>query len=47
MPDLFVKIIPPLLDDVEELQLALVKMQQEKDACKNKYQTVEISLRVD
>ena len=30
MPDVFVKTTPPLLDDVEELQLALVRMQQEK-----------------
>ena len=32
MPDMFVKTTPPLLDDVGELQLALVRMQQEKDA---------------
>ena len=32
MPDLFVKTTPPLLDDVEELQLALVRMQKEKEA---------------
>ena len=36
MYDLFVKTTPPLLDDIEELQLALVKMQQEKDVGKNK-----------
>ena len=36
MPDLFVKTAPPLLYDLEELQLALVRMQQEKDAWKNK-----------
>ena len=36
MLDLFVKTTPPLLDDIEELQLALVRMQQEKDAWKNK-----------
>ena len=45
MPDLFVKTTPPLLDDMEELQLALVRMQQEKDAWKNKCQTLEISYR--
>ena len=45
MPNFFVKTTPPLLDDVEELQLALVKMQQEKDAQKNKCQTLEISYR--
>ena len=43
MPDLFVKTTPPLLDDIEEPQLALVRMQQEKDAWKNKCQTLEIS----
>ena len=37
MPDLFVKTTPPLLNDLEELQLALVKMQQEKDAWMNKF----------
>ena len=36
MPDMFVKTTPPLLNDVEELQLALVRMQQEKEAWKNK-----------
>ena len=45
MPDLFVKTTPPSLDDLEELQLALVRMQQEKDAWKNKCQTLEISFR--
>ena len=34
---------PPILDDVEELQLSLVKMQQEKEAWKTKYQTLEVS----
>ena len=47
MPDLFVNTTPPLLDDIEELQLALVGMQQEKDALKNKFQTLEISYRED
>ena len=47
MPDLFVKITPPLLDDLEELHLALVRMQQERDAWKNKFQTLESSYRVD
>ena len=45
MPDLFVKTTLPLLDDLEELQLALVKTQQERDAWKNKCQTLEISYR--
>ena len=45
MPDMFVKTTPPLLDDLEELQLALVRMQQEKEAWKNKYQTLDISYR--
>ena len=27
MPDLFLKTTPPLLDDIEELQIALVRMQ--------------------
>ena len=40
MPDLFVKPTNPLLDDIEELQLALVRMQQENDAWKNKCQTL-------
>ena len=43
MPDIFVKTTTPLLDDLEELQLALVRMQQEKEAWKNKCQTLEIS----
>ena len=47
MPDLFVKTSPPLLDDLEELQLALVRMQQERDAWKNKFQTLESSYRAD
>ena len=47
MPDLFVKTTPPLLNDVEELQLALVRMQQEKEAWKNKCQTLEVSYRAD
>ena len=47
MPDLFVKTTPPLLDDLEELQLALVRMQQERDAWKNKFQTLESSYRED
>ena len=47
MPEWFVKTTPPLLDDVEELQLALVRMQQEKDAWKNKCQTLEISYKAD
>ena len=47
MPDLFVKTTPPLLDDLEELQLTLVRMQQEKDAWKKKFQTLDISYRAD
>ena len=47
MSDLFVKTTPPLLDDLEELQLALVRMQQERDAWKNKFQTLESSYRED
>ena len=46
MPDRFVKTTPPLLDDVEEIQLSLVRMQQEKEAWKNKCQTLEVSYRV-
>ena len=45
MPDLFVKTTPPLLDDLEELHLALVRMQQERDAWKNKFQTLESSYK--
>ena len=41
--DMFIRTTPPLLDDVEELQLALVRMQQEKESWKNKYQTMEVS----
>ena len=47
MPDIFVKITPPFLDDVEELQLSLVRMQQEKEAWKNKCRTLEMSYRAD
>ena len=47
MPDMFVKTTPPLLDDVEELQLSLVRMQQQKEAWKNKCQTLEVSYQVD
>ena len=47
MPDLFVKTTRPQLDDVEELQLSLVGMQQEKEAWKNKFQTLEVSYRAD
>ena len=47
MPDIFVKTTPPLLDDLEEMQLALVRMQQEWDAWKNKFQTLESSYRAD
>ena len=47
MHDMFVKNTPPLLDDVEEIQMALVRMQQEKEAWKNKCQTLEISYRAD
>ena len=47
MPDMFVKTTPPLLDDMEELQLALVRMQQEKEAWKNKCHTLEVSYRAD
>ena len=43
MRDLFVKSTTPLFDDLEEQQLALVRMQQENDAWKNKCQTLEIS----
>ena len=35
MPEMFVRTTPPLLDDMEELQLSLVRMQQEKEAWKN------------
>ena len=45
MPGLFVKTTPSLLDDLEELQLALVRMQQERDAWKNKFQTLESSYK--
>ena len=38
---------PPILDDVEELQIALVRMQQEKEAWKNKYQTLEVSYSIE
>ena len=44
---MFVKTTSPLLDYVEELQLGLVKMQQEKEAWKNKCQTLEMSYRAD
>ena len=47
MPDLFVKTAPPLLDDVEELQISLFRTQQEKEAWKNKCQTLEISYSAD
>ena len=47
MPEMFVRTTPPLLDDMEELQLALVSMQQEKEAWKNKFQTLEVSYRAD
>ena len=47
MPGLFVKTTPPLLDDLEELQLALVRVQLERDAWKNKFQTLESSYRAD
>ena len=47
MPDLFVNTTPPLLDDLEELQLALVRMQQERDSWKNKFQALESSYRAD
>ena len=47
MLDLFVKTTPPLLDDIEEIQLDLIRMQQEKDAWKNRCQTLEISYRAD
>ena len=47
MPDLFVKTAPPLLDDLEELQLALVRIQQERDAWKNTFETLESSYRAD
>ena len=42
-PDMFVKTTHPILDDMEELQLALVRMQQEKEAWKNKCHTLEMS----
>ena len=45
MPDMFVKTTPPLLDDMEELQLALVRMHREKEAWENKCLTLEISYR--
>ena len=47
MPNMFVKTNPPILDDVEELQLALVRMQQENEAWKNKCLTLEVSYRAD
>ena len=47
MSDMFEKTITPLLDDVEELQLALLRMQHEKKAWKNKFQTIEVSYRAD
>ena len=47
MPDFFVKTTPHLLDDLEELQLTLVRMKQERDAWKNKFQTLEGSYRAD
>ena len=40
---MFIRTTPPLLDDVEELQLALVRMQQENESWKNKYRTLEVS----
>ena len=43
MSDMFMRTPPPVLDDVEELQVALVRMQQEKEAWKNKYKTLEVS----
>ena len=45
MLNLFVKTTHPLLDDLEELQLALVRMQRERDAWKNKFQSLESSYR--
>ena len=47
MPDLFMNTTPPLLDDLKELHLALVRMQQKRDAWKNKFQTLESSYRED
>ena len=47
MSYMFVKTTPPLLDDAEELQLTLVRMQQEKEAWKNKCHTLEMSYRAD
>ena len=47
MPNMLVKTTPPLLGDVEELQVALVRMQQEKEAWKNKFQTLEVSYRAN
>ena len=38
---------PPLLDDLVDLQLALVRMQQERDAWKNKFHTLESSCKAD
>ena len=35
MPGFYVKTTPPSLDDVEELQLAFVRMHQEKEAWKH------------
>ena len=40
---MFMRNTPPILDDVEELHLSFVRMQQEKEAWKNKYQTLEVS----
>ena len=45
MPGIFVKTTPLLLDDLYQLQLALVRMQQERDAWKNKFQTLESSYK--
>ena len=47
IPDMFVMTTPPLLDDVEELHLSLVRMQQEKEAWKNKCQTLEMSYQTE
>ena len=47
IPDMFVKTTPPVLGDVEDLQLALVRMQQEKEAWENKCQNLEVSYRAD
>ena len=47
MLDKFVKTTPSFLNDVEELQLSLIRMQQEKETWKNKCQTLEMSYQTE